>query len=135
MKFEIAHGIVIDEVAKNPGINFNKLANKLKGKISRVKLLKVIKELKNYGILKEIRDKKHKQRLLLNLSETFSTIFFKLTYDIENINNINKDKISEIIRKLLDRYFIIIAEFKNDFEKKYAHYRLITQISKLVHYK
>jgi len=60
---------VLYEILKSPSISVNRLYAKLKGKVSKVKLIALVRNLREAGLVKAVSDPRHKQRIMLFLRE------------------------------------------------------------------
>lgn len=130
--FSHLHGLVIDEVAMNPGLSFNRLAARLRGKISRVKLFRLVKQLKEWGVLVTARDSRHKQRILLSVDKKFLAIFLGLSCNLEEAAG--AESVVRMITGLVRKYNSMLSELERPIEREYARYRLMVQISKLLRF-
>ena len=121
------HTIVIDMIAENPNIHFNRLASKLRRVISRNILARVIRELKDLGVIVESRDKRHSQKILLRVSENFQEMRQKIS-----LNNTLKGNVSESIRHVVKNYLSTVSRYSGELELEYTKYRLLKLILNLL---
>lgn len=69
IEFEILYTVLM-----NPSININRLYKKLRGRVSKNKLIKLTKRLIRIGLIYAVPDKNHKQRLLLFVKEDLKNL-------------------------------------------------------------
>ncbi|MCC5999061.1 MAG: hypothetical protein LM573_08280, partial [Thermofilum sp.] len=87
---------VLYEVLLYPSINVNKLYQSLSGKISKVKLILLIKRLSDLGLIRTVRDPRHKQRIMLFIREDIQALAQRFL--IEPINDKGRDVVKEAER-------------------------------------
>ena len=63
-EFEVLYAILT-----SPSISVNQLYARLKGKVSKVRLIRLIRRLRKLGLIRAVKDPKHKQRILLFLKD------------------------------------------------------------------
>lgn len=126
-------GLIIDVVASFPdGIGVNQLSRKLKGKISRVKLIKEIRKLSKLGLLHISRDLRHKQRLLIRVSERVLHIFKEFSLDPLSLEGKEVHDLSKRIASLISSYLELAGRLKNPYLICYIKYRLVSEFSELI---
>jgi DNA-binding MarR family transcriptional regulator len=135
MSFNPTQGRIIDEVASHPGgTSFNRLADKLKGKLSRVVLSREIKNLSRKGVLKIIRDPNHRQRKII-MVESIVINF------LENLERIREDRLggrigrreaAHIALKYILTYRRLVEEEAPPLIKDYVKYKVLQRFEKIL---
>ncbi|MEM3783041.1 MAG: hypothetical protein QXX32_05835, partial [Thermofilum sp.] len=101
---------VLYEVLLYPSINVNKLYQSLNGKISKVKLISLIKRLSDLGLIRTVRDPRHKQRIMRFLRDDIQALAQRFL--IEPINDKGRDVVKEAER--LIRSYMEVASSVRD---------------------
>jgi len=127
-------GLIIDIVASFPeGIGVNQLSRKLKGKVSKVKLIKEIKRLSELGLLHITRDLRHKQRLLIKASEQVLQIF--KVFSLNNFAKFERQEVEVIgakIVNLISCYLDWAEKLSDPYLISYIKYRIVSEFSGLI---
>ncbi len=127
MSLKNAYSSVIDTLHKRPnGVSFNKLANDLKGKISRVKLVETLGKLLEDGVLEVKEDVRHKQKKVFKLRE-------EVREKIKEINEVERSLMNDVsnLHLILKKYAEIAKEIKNESIRRYIEFRLNSLILEL----
>ncbi|RLG41239.1 MAG: hypothetical protein DRO05_04525 [Thermoproteota archaeon] len=127
-------GLIIDIVASFPeGIGVNQLSRKLKGKVSKVKLIKEIKKLSDLGLLHITRDLRHKQRLLIKASEQVLQIF--RVFSLNNFAKFERQEVEVISAKivnLISCYLDWAEKLSDPYLISYLKYKVVSEFSGLI---
>ncbi|RLE59140.1 MAG: hypothetical protein DRJ35_06425 [Thermoprotei archaeon] len=118
VEFEILYTVLI-----NPSINVNGLYRRLKGKISKAKLIKLTRKLVKAGLLRAVPDERHKQRILLFVDD-------KLRKAAESILSAALSRGGDVLgtaENLIQGYLEIVGELYDPFEQWFLK-RLILKI-------
>jgi DNA-binding MarR family transcriptional regulator len=86
---------VLYEILRSPSISVNKLYAKLRGRVSKVKLIELVRRLREAGLVKAVSDPRHKQRLMLFLREDIQGLAQSLL--VKTING-GSDVVREVER-------------------------------------
>jgi len=123
-EFEVLYTILI-----SPGISVNQLYNKLRGRISKVKLIRLLRELRKPGLIRAMKDPKHKQKILLFLKDDVQDTARKIltkTYTIARNNIVGE------IERLTRTYIEIAPKIKNPTMLEFLKKLLLKEIDKLL---
>jgi len=127
-------GLIIDIVASFPeGIGVNQLSRKLKGKVSKVKLIKEIRKLSDLGLLHITRDLRHKQRLLIKASEQVLQIF--RVFSLNNFAKFERQEVEVISAKivnLISCYLDWTEKLSDPYLISYLKYKVVSEFSGLI---
>ncbi|MBO3833168.1 MAG: hypothetical protein FGF51_07305 [Candidatus Brockarchaeota archaeon] len=125
-------GRIIDEVASHPGgTSFNKLANRLKGKLSRVVLSREVRNLSRKGVLKITRDPKHRQRKIIMVESIVIKVLEKMSEErLEE--RLSGRKAARIALKYISIYRRLVEEEASQFIKDYAKYKVLQRFEKIL---
>ncbi len=119
------HLKILDEISlHDPGISFNVLAKRLKGKVSRVILSREIKKLISLSLIEVVPDPSHKQRLFYRIRDEVR----RLIDDLRIARTSNLDQILSDTVKSLKSYAQRIREVKDDALKEYMRHQLLKSI-------
>lgn len=131
MKLDESIGLVLDCICEKPHINLNELARVLKGKVSRVRLFKVISELKKHGAIHLRRDERHKQKMLVYPSEGIKDAYSRLSTKAIT-SAVKSEEILDSISEVVLRYKGLLDKLTSVIERWYVHYRASKTISDLL---
>jgi len=123
-EFEILYTILV-----SPSISVNQLYRKLKGKVSKVRLLKILGRLRSLGLIHVIRDPRHKQRIRLFLKEDIqdlAKIFLTRTYIV------TKEGIVEETDRLMKIYIRVASRVKDPLTLNFLKKLVLKEIDKLL---
>lgn len=120
---------VLYEVLLYPSINVNKLYQSLNGKISKVKLIALIKRLSDLGLIRTVRDPRHKQRIMLFLREDIQA--FAQRFLIEPINDKGRDVVEEAER-LIRSYMEVASSVRDPVAKEFLKKLVTVEVDRLL---
>jgi len=123
-EFEILYTILV-----SPSISVNQLYRKLKGKVSKVRLLKLLKKLRSLGLIRVIRDPRHKQRIRLFLREDIQDLakfFLAKTYTV------TKEGIVKETDRLMKIYIRVASGVKDPLTLNFFKKLVLKEIDKLL---
>lgn len=120
---------VLYEVLLYPSINVNKLYQSLSGKISKVKLIALIKRLSDLGLIRTVRDPRHKQRIMLFLREDIQALAQRFL--IEPINDKGRDVVKEAER-LIRSYMEVASSVRDPIAKEFLKKLVTVEVDRLL---
>jgi DNA-binding MarR family transcriptional regulator len=120
---------VLYEVLLYPSINVNKLYQSLSGKISKVKLIALIKRLSDLGLIRTVRDPRHKQRIMLFLREDIQALAQRFL--IEPINDKGRDVVKEAER-LIRSYMEVASSVRDPVAKEFLKKLVTVEVDRLL---
>ena len=123
-EFEILYAILV-----SPSISVNQLYRKLKGKVSKVRLLKLLGKLRSLGLIRAIRDPRHKQRIRLFLKEDIqdlAKIFLTEAYTA------TKESIIEETDRLMKIYVRVAPRVKDPLTLNFLKKLVLKKVDKLL---
>jgi len=124
------HGYILDALLLYPnGVSFNVLSRALKGKVSRITLLREIKRLSEIGIVTIRGTVSHKQKKIFILREDVINIGNKLKVPH---NNLSKNDVIYLIEDLLNKYSELKKSVHDEFLMSYVKYRLKAAFSNII---
>jgi hypothetical protein len=124
--FSRVHADIIEEIYHSTdGISFNRLAMQLKGKVSRVKLLKELRVLLGKGIVRIERDVRHKQKKLFVLDPSIKNVIEEVRIHEERAL---RDPFNHL-PSLLSTYAEKMKRLKEEGLRSYLRHRLLAHIS------
>ncbi len=125
-------GKIIDEVASHPGgTSFNRLADRLKGKLSRVVLSREVRNLSRKGVLKIARDPSHRQRKIIMVESVAINVLEKMREDrLEG--RLSRRKAAHITLKYISTYRRLVEEEASQLVKDYVKYKVMQCLEKIL---
>jgi DNA-binding Lrp family transcriptional regulator len=128
--FRIFHGYILDTLLLYPnGVSFNVLSRELKGRVSRITLLREIKRLSEMGIITIKGTISHKQKKIFTVREDVINIANKLKV---SYNNLSKSDAIYLIEDLINKYSELKKNIRDEFLMSYAKYRLKNTFSSII---
>jgi DNA-binding Lrp family transcriptional regulator len=128
--FRIFHGYILDTLLLYPnGVSFNVLSRELKGRVSRITLLREIKRLSEMGIITIKGTVLHKQKKIFTVREDVINIANKLKV---SYNNLSKSDAIYLIEDLINKYSELKKNIRDEFLMSYAKYRLKNTFSSII---
>ena len=125
VNFRKEHADIIEEIYGNTkGISVNRLAKNLKGKVSRVKLLKELKVLLTEGIVRIEGDVRHKQKKLLLLDSSIKRTIEEAERPLKNV--------FDQLPSTLSTYAEKIRRIRKETLRSYLRHRLLIRISRML---
>ncbi len=132
MEFTPLRGKIIDVIASHPdGASFNKLADRLRGELSRIVLSREIKNMSVKGFLKVSRDPKHKQRKIITVGNSIISILNRMgerNWD----GKISVKEAFEITLRYIIEYRRLTKDISNPFLREYVKYRTLNRLEKVL---
>jgi len=111
--------IVLYAIFESPSISVNQLYRKLRGRISKVKMIEILKKLTDEGLVKKVKDPRHKQRVMLFLKDDVQKLAKSIVdRACETAKNSIVDKADCLLRKYLEVASKIKDPIIRDFLKK-----------------
>jgi DNA-binding MarR family transcriptional regulator len=120
---------VLYEVLLYPSINVNKLYQSLSGKISKAKLISLIKRLSDLGLIRTVRDPRHKQRIMLFIREDIQALAQRFL--IEPINDKGRDVVKEAER-LIRSYMEVASSVRDPVAKEFLKKLVTVEVDRLL---
>lgn len=128
----INHIRILDSIALHKsGISFNKLAEELKGHVSRSVLSKDLKELCNMGYVESNHDEGHRQRIIFRLNEDLTFLIEKTKLRLLD-RKLSKRMVSRLITKYIYLYDDLVKHNKSQFFQDYLKHRITTNFLDLL---
>ncbi|MEM3957963.1 MAG: helix-turn-helix domain-containing protein [Thermoproteota archaeon] len=125
-------GRIIDEVASHPdGTSFNRLADRLKGKLSRVVLSREVRNLSRKGVLKIARDPNHRQRKIIMVENAVINVLEKMREDRLG-GRLSRRKAARITLKYISTYRRLVEEESSQLIKDYLKYKVLQCFEKIL---
>lgn len=126
-------GRIIDEVASHPGgTSFNRLADRLKGKLSRVVLSREVRTLSRKGVLKIARDPNHRQRKIIMVENAVINVLEKMCED-RLVGRLSRRKAARITLKYISTYRRLVDEEEaSQLIKDYVKYKVLQCFEKIL---
>ncbi|MCX8183767.1 MAG: MarR family transcriptional regulator [Crenarchaeota archaeon] len=132
MSFTHIQGRIIDEVARHPtGTSFNRLADRLKGKLSRVVLSREVRNLSRKGVLKIARDPNHRQRKIIMVESVIINVLEKMREDRLG-RRLSRRKAARITLKYISTYRRLVEEEASQLIKDYVKYKVLQRFEKIL---
>ncbi|MEM2929444.1 MAG: helix-turn-helix domain-containing protein [Thermoproteota archaeon] len=132
MSLTLIQGKIIDEVANYPsGTSFNRLADRLRGKLSRVVLSREVKNLSRKGVLRITRDPKHRQRKIIMVESVVTSVLEKIREDRRE-GRISRREAAQIALKYISTYRMLVEEEASQLIKDYVKYKVVQRFEKIL---
>ncbi|MDW8034436.1 MAG: hypothetical protein RMI79_05875 [Nitrososphaerota archaeon] len=132
MEFTPLRGRIIDVIADYPeGTSFNKLADKLRGDLSRIVLSREIKNMYTQGLLRISRDPKHKQKKIISVESNIIDVINRIKEERHN-GKIGVRAAFRITLKYIIEYRKLTRNISNPFLKEYVRYRVLKHLEKVL---
>ncbi|MEM2247866.1 MAG: hypothetical protein QXM51_07100 [Thermoproteota archaeon] len=132
MEFTPLRGKIIDAIADCPeGTSFNKLADKLKGDLSRTFLSKEIKSMCAKGFLKVSRDPNHKQKKIIAVEDDIMNVLKQIGGE-RNDGKIGMRTAFKITLKYFIKYRKLTKSISNPFIREYVKYKVLKHLEKIL---
>lgn len=123
------HATILDELSKNvEGISFNRLASNLRGKISRVTLIRELDRLAKNNLVNVEKDRFHRQKKVFKLNSKLRDLIEEMRAHEEGAL---KDPVN-MISSLMQAYSKKIRETREEFLKNYLKLRLSRFVSSII---
>ncbi len=119
---------ILYEILKSPSISVNRLYAKLTGRVSKVKLIAVVRRLREAGLVKAVSDPRHKQRLMLFLREDIQGLAQSLL--VKTING-GGDVVREVER-LVRSYIEAVSKVKDPVAVEFLRRLVSRQVDTLL---
>ncbi|MEM2276550.1 MAG: hypothetical protein QXU43_05635 [Thermoproteota archaeon] len=125
-------GKIIDAIADCPeGTSFNKLADKLKGDLSRIMLSKEIKNMCVKGFLKVSRDPNHKQKKIIAVEDDIINVLKRIGRENHD-GKIGMRTAFKITLKYLIEYRKLTKSISSPFIREYMKYRILKHLERVL---
>jgi len=113
------------------GVGVNELYRMLRGRISKVSLIREVRKLYSLGLVKISKSPKHKQKILIFADEKVVEVFEKVRF---GSNGMMKDflSFSDRLKNCISSYYSYISTITNPLIRSYATYRIIKQFSDFI---
>jgi len=132
MEFTPLRGRIIDVIAGHPeGTSFNKLADKLRGDLSRIVLSKEIKKMSAQGILRISKDPNHKQRKIITVEDDIVNVLNRIRKKGHD-GKIGIRAAFRITLKYIAEYRRLIRNISNPFLREYVKYRVLKHLEEVL---
>lgn len=132
MEFTPLRGKIIDAIADCPeGTSFNKLADKLKGDLSRMMLSREIKNMCAKGFLKISKDPNHKQKKIIVVEDDIINVLRRIGRE-KHDGKIGMRTAFKITLKYFIEYRKITKSISNPFIREYVKYRVLKHLEKVL---
>ena len=129
MRLNQVHATILDELSYHvEGISFNRLASNLRGKISRVTLIRALDILAKNNIVSIEKDRFHRQKKIFKLSSKIKALIDEMKVHEEATL---KDPVNELT-SLIHVYSNKIRETRDDVLKNYLKLRLSKLVSNII---
>jgi len=129
MHYAAVQGEIIDEISNHhKGISFNSLARRLRGRVSRVKLLNEVNSLQREGLILVETDPKHKQRKLFRLGLRLRDVLDKM----RSIEDKASGNPPGDFSSLLSDYANSISSAREDWYKEFMRHRLQVYVRRML---
>lgn len=133
MHFTPSLGAIMDEVVSCPeGTSFNKLAERLRGRLSRAVLSREVRNLSKKGFLKIVRDPRHKQRKIIVAESLVFKILNKIKENHWTADKITVRNATRMVYKIISTYRSLVEEDLPPFLKSYLKYRAIKHFERIL---
>lgn len=120
---------VLYEILLSPKVNVNRLYSKMKGKISKARLLNILRKLNREGLIEVVRDPRHKQRLLLSVREDVRSI---ANYILSPLSGPKGSNVLGKIEGLVGAYLEIARRISNPEVKEFLRMLVARQVDNLL---
>lgn len=128
----VRYAEILDRIAfHKSGISFNKLADELKGHISRAVLSRSIKELSSMGYIEPKRDASHRQRIIFRLNEDL-TLLVNKTRPKSPAGRLTRRRACRIVLKYISVYDELAGRVRSSFLREYLKHRITMNFSNLL---
>lgn len=127
MRYHPAHGDIVEEISANHiGVSFNVLAERLRGRVSRARLLSEIRSLQHEDLVRAEPDPRHKQRKMFRLGQ-------KLQSALDNLRPIEEKALEDPLGSmpvLISCYADAIRGAREEWLREFMKHRLQAFVSR-----
>ena len=121
--------MVLYAIFKTPSISVNQLYRRLRGRISKVKMIEVLKKLTEAGLVKRVRDPRHKQRIMLFLKDDVQRLARSI---VEKTRETAKNSIVERADSLLRKYLIVASKTSDPIVRDFLKRLVLAEIAEFL---
>ncbi|RLE98961.1 MAG: hypothetical protein DRJ63_06655 [Thermoprotei archaeon] len=121
--------MVLYAIFKTPSISVNQLYRRLRGRISKVKMIEVLKKLTEAGLVKRVRDPRHKQRIMLFLKDDVQRLARSI---VEKTRETAKNSIVERADSLLRKYLIVASKISDPIVRDFLKRLVLAEIAEFL---
>lgn len=121
--------MVLYAIFKTPSISVNQLYRRLRGRISKVKMIEVLKKLTEAGLVKRVRDPRHKQRIMLFLKDDVQRLARSI---VEKARETAKNSIVERADSLLRKYLIVASKTSDPIVRDFLKRLVLAEIAEFL---
>jgi len=121
--------MVLYTIFKTPSISVNQLYHRLRGRISKVKMIEVLKKLTEAGLVKRVRDPRHKQRIMLFLKDDVQRLARSI---VEKTRETAKNSIVERADSLLRKYLIVASKISDPIVRDFLKRLVLAEIAEFL---
>jgi len=121
--------IVLYAIFESPSISVNQLYRKLKGRISKVKMIEILKKFTNEGLVERVKDPKHKQRVMLFLKDDVQKLARSL---VEKARETAKNNIVEKADSILRKYLEVASKIKDPIVRDFLKKLVLAEIAEFL---
>jgi len=121
--------MVLYAIFKTPSISVNQLYRRLRGRISKVKMIEVLKKLTEAGLVKRVRDPRHKQRIMLFLKDDVQRLARSI---VEKARETAKNSIVERADSLLRKYLEVASKTSDPIVRDFLKRLVLAEIAEFL---
>ncbi|MEM3573884.1 MAG: hypothetical protein QXJ62_06645 [Nitrososphaeria archaeon] len=122
--------MILDELSNNmDGISFNRLASILRGKISRVTLIRELNKLKENNLISVEKDNFHRQKKIFKLNSRIINLIKEMRVHEEMALGDPVNSFSTLFQE----YFRKIRETRDEFIRSYLKIRLSRLVTSIIY--
>jgi len=121
--------MVLYAIFKTPSISVNQLYRRLRGRISKVKMIEVLKKLTEAGLVKRVRDPRHKQRIMLFLKDDVQRLARSI---VEKARETAKNSIVERADSLLRKYLEVASKISDPIVRDFLKRLVLAEIAEFL---
>jgi len=121
--------MVLYAIFKTPSISVNQLYRRLRGRISKVKMIEVLKKLTEAGLVKRVRDPRHKQRIMLFLKDDVQRLARSI---VEKTRETAKNSIVERADSLLRKYLEVASKISDPIVRDFLKRLVLAEIAEFL---
>lgn len=130
MRVNQLQAIILDELSNNMnGVSFNRLASILRGKISRVTLIRELNRLKENNLISVERDNFHRQKKIFKLNSRIINLIKEMRVHEEMALGDPVNSFSTLFQE----YFRKIRETKDELIRSYLKIRLSRFVTSIIY--
>ena len=116
-------------ILTSPSISVNQLYARLKGKVSKVRLIRLIRRLRRLGLIRTVKDPRHKQRILLFLKDDVQDLARNF---LVNTCSAAKNNIAGEVNRLTSVYVKVASKIRDPVMLDFLKKLVLKQIDRLL---